>query len=82
MRIFYAYSWFLVAPNSVQIHPSKTGGISEGDSLSLTCAVAVSHPPATVRWFEIPPNGRSENGREITDLAQIDMVRPHRFCHL
>ncbi|VDM20084.1 unnamed protein product [Hydatigera taeniaeformis] len=42
----------------------------------MTCTVAVSHPPATVRWFEFPPGsgGALDSGREITDLAQIDMT--------
>ena len=67
---------FVVAPNSVQIHPSIAGGVPEGEVISLTCAVAVSHPPATVRWFEFPPGsgGAADSGREITDLAQIDLV--------
>ncbi|KAM7537485.1 hypothetical protein Aperf_G00000072542 [Anoplocephala perfoliata] len=66
----------IFAPNNVQIHPSVTGGISEGEVISLTCAVAVSHPPATVRWFEFPPEsgGDFDSGREISDLAQIDMT--------
>ncbi|VUZ56765.1 unnamed protein product, partial [Hymenolepis diminuta] len=66
----------IFAPNNVQIHPSVTGGIPEGEVISLTCAVAVSHPPATVRWFEFPPDSgeETESGREISDLAQIDMT--------
>uniref|UniRef100_A0A5K3EWR9 Ig-like domain-containing protein n=1 Tax=Mesocestoides corti TaxID=53468 RepID=A0A5K3EWR9_MESCO len=66
----------IFAPNSVQIHPSVSGGVSEGDAISLTCAVAVSNPPAMVRWFEFPPGagGESDSGREITDLAQIDLT--------
>nr|CDS16954.1 Immunoglobulin [Echinococcus granulosus] len=66
----------IFAPNSVHIHPSTTGGVSEGEVISLTCTVAVSHPPATVRWFEFPPGseGGADSGQEITDLAQIDMT--------
>ncbi|VDL93493.1 unnamed protein product [Schistocephalus solidus] len=66
-----------VAPNSVRIHPVPTGGVREGDWVQLTCAVSVSHPPATIRWFEFPaaPNAASTAGREITDLAQIDMTQ-------
>ncbi|BHF66013.1 cell differentiation [Sparganum proliferum] len=64
------------APNSVRIHPVPTGGVREGDWVQLTCAVSVSHPPATVRWFEFPAsiNDASTGGQEITDLAQIDMT--------
>ncbi|VDK33081.1 unnamed protein product [Taenia asiatica] len=66
----------IFAPNSVRIHPSATGGVLEGEVISLTCTVAVSHPPAMVRWFEFPPGsgGAADSGREITDLAQIDMA--------
>ncbi|TGZ67581.1 hypothetical protein CRM22_004718 [Opisthorchis felineus] len=64
----------LFAPNNVRLTEKPMGGVRESDRLELTCKTSSCHPPAVIRWFEVPPKPKFSNQatNELTDLAQID----------
>ncbi|KAG5445469.1 hypothetical protein CSKR_103719, partial [Clonorchis sinensis] len=64
----------LFAPNNVRLTEKPMGGVRESDRLELTCKTSSCHPPAVIRWFEVPPKAKFSNQatNELTDLAQID----------
>ncbi|KAF6775761.1 hypothetical protein AHF37_04170 [Paragonimus kellicotti] len=75
------------SPNNVRLIAQPLDGVREANRLELTCSTSSCHPPAIIRWFEIPPtlgqHDSSDNLRpgesvqlqnELTDLAQLDSV--------
>ncbi|KAF5404123.1 Cell adhesion molecule 2 [Paragonimus heterotremus] len=79
------------SPNNVRLIAQPLDGVREANRLELTCSTSSCHPPAIIRWFEIPPtlgqHDSSDNLRpggsvqfqnELTDLAQLDS-KPGEF---
>ncbi|KAF7262380.1 hypothetical protein EG68_00328 [Paragonimus skrjabini miyazakii] len=79
------------SPNNVRLIAQPLDGVREANRLELTCSTSSCHPPAIIRWFEIPPtleqHGSSDSLRpggsvqlqnELTDLAQLDS-KPGEF---
>ncbi|KAA3682043.1 uncharacterized protein DEA37_0008505 [Paragonimus westermani] len=79
------------SPNNVRLTAQPLDGVRESNRLELTCSTSSCHPPAIIRWFEMPPtlgqHGSSDNLRvggsvqtqnELTDLAQLDS-KPGEF---
>ncbi|THD28721.1 hypothetical protein D915_000418 [Fasciola hepatica] len=79
------------APNNVGLTALPMDGVRESQRLDLTCATSSCHPPATIRWFEVPNHGSLEEEEgswtigtdptkpnELTDLAQMD-TKPGKF---
>ncbi|VDP82231.1 unnamed protein product [Echinostoma caproni] len=73
------------APNNVGLTALPMDGVRESQRLDLTCATSSCHPPAVIRWFEVPNHGLLEDEEgswtigadpskpnELSDLAQMD----------
>ncbi|KAL3307666.1 hypothetical protein Ciccas_013815, partial [Cichlidogyrus casuarinus] len=54
---------------TVQLNSEPAKGVIETGRMDLICQTSECHPPATVRWFEIPPTDDKATASEITDLA-------------
>lgn len=67
-------------PNNVRLIAQPMNGVREASRLELTCVTSTCHPPAVIRWFEMPPTTDTSPNTErkwsrrseITDLAQLD----------
>lgn len=85
----------IVAPNNVGLTALPMDGVRESKRLDLTCVTSSCHPPAVIRWFEVPNHGTLEEDEggwtvgtdptkpnELTDLAQMDTVSYYFWSNL
>ncbi|KAH8875588.1 Cell adhesion molecule [Schistosoma japonicum] len=77
----------LISPNNIRLTAQPINGVPEAGRLELTCATSSCHPPAVIRWLEIPPDKIQEKNinneedifqftnlfsNELTDLSQLE----------
>uniref|UniRef100_A0A3Q0KTG1 Ig-like domain-containing protein n=1 Tax=Schistosoma mansoni TaxID=6183 RepID=A0A3Q0KTG1_SCHMA len=76
----------MFSPNNIRLTAQPINGVPEAGRLELTCATSSCHPPAVIRWLEIPPDKIQEKNKnieehfqynklfsnELTDLAQLE----------
>ncbi|CAH8562970.1 unnamed protein product [Heterobilharzia americana] len=76
----------MFSPNNIRLTAQPINGVPEASRLELTCATSSCHPPAVIRWLEIPPDKIQEKNKkieeffqrtnlfsnELTDLAQLE----------
>nr|CAH8848335.1 unnamed protein product [Trichobilharzia regenti] len=76
----------MFSPNNIRLTAQPINGVPEASRLELTCSTSSCHPPAVIRWLEIPPDKIKEKNKnteelfqrinlfsnELTDLAQLE----------
>ncbi|VEL28000.1 unnamed protein product [Protopolystoma xenopodis] len=61
-----------VAPNNIRLFAHPIEGVREAGRLELVCTASVCHPPAQVRWFELPsPTAPLTGPEEAVDETAV-----------
>ncbi|KAK4471890.1 hypothetical protein MN116_005276 [Schistosoma mekongi] len=64
----------MFSPNNVRLTAQPINGVPEAGRLELTCATSSCHPPAVIRWLEIPPDKiqeKNKNNNNDDDIFQF-----------